>query len=46
MHEALWDPKLWMPSVENVLDTATHSYWFGDVNTTEMFHNYQCRLVT
>ena len=40
-NEALWYPKLWMPSVENVLDTTTHSSWFGDVEFSEMFHNYK-----
>ena len=24
LNESLWSPKLWIPSVENVLDTATH----------------------
>ena len=41
MNEALWDPKFWMTSVENILDTATHSSWFGDVDTAEMFHSYK-----
>ena len=41
MNEALWSTKLWMPSVENVLDTAIHSSWFGDVDSSEMFHNYK-----
>ena len=41
MNEALWSTKLWMPSVENVLDTAIHSSWFGYVDSTEMFHNYK-----
>ena len=39
--KSLWDPKLWMPSVENVLDTATHSSWFGNVDTAKMYHNYK-----
>ena len=29
-----------MPSAEIVLDTATRSSWFGDVDSAEMFHNY------
>ena len=40
MNEALWDHKLWITFVENALYTATHSSWFGDVDTDEMFHNY------
>ena len=40
-NEALWDTKLWMPSVENVLYPATHSPWFDNVETFEMFHNYK-----
>ena len=30
-----------MPSVENVIYTYTHSSWFGDVDSAEMFHNYK-----
>ena len=30
-----------MPSVENVLDTYTHSYWFGDVESAGIFHKYK-----
>ena len=30
-----------MPSVDDVLDTATHSSWFGDAYTAEIFHNYK-----
>ena len=30
-----------MPSVENVLDTYTNSYWFGDVESAEIFHKYK-----
>ena len=41
LNEALWDPKFWMLSVDNVLDTATHSSWFVDVNYAERFHNYK-----
>ena len=41
LNEAPWAPKFWMLSVENVLDTATHSSWFGDVDSAEMFHNYK-----
>ena len=41
LNEALCNPKFWMPSVENVLDTSTHSSWFGNVESSEMFHNYK-----
>ena len=41
MNEALWDTKLWIPYVEEKLDTDTHSTWFVDVDTSEMFHNYK-----
>ena len=41
INESLWGPKLWMPYVENVLDTATHSSWFGDVDDAEIFHHYK-----
>ena len=41
LNEALWDPKLWMTSVENFLDTATHYSWFVDVESAEMFHDYK-----
>ena len=40
LNEALWDPKSWMPSADNVLDTASHSSWFDNVDSAEMFHNY------
>ena len=33
LNEALWAPKFWMPSAENVLITATHYYWFGVVDS-------------
>ena len=41
MNESLWYPKLWMPYTENILDTATHSSWFDDVQSAEMFHHYK-----
>ena len=40
LNYALWYPKFWMPSVDNVLDVATHSSWFRDIDVAEMFHNY------
>ena len=41
LNESMQYTKLCMPSVENVLDTSTHSCWFCDVYTAEMFHNYK-----
>ena len=41
MNEALWDPKLWMTSVDKVLDTENPYSWFGYVYYVEMFHNYK-----
>ena len=41
LNEALRDPKLCMTYVENILDTSNHSYWFGDVDTAEMFDTYK-----
>ncbi len=40
LNDALWAPTFWMPTVLNVLDCATHSSWFGDVDAGEMFLNY------
>ena len=41
LNEALWDPKLWMPFVDNFLNTATQASWFGDVDSSEMLHKYK-----
>ena len=41
LNEALWAPSFWMPSVDNVLDVATHSSWFSDIDAGEMFLNYK-----
>ena len=41
LNEAPWDTKSCTPSAENVLDTATHSYWSGDVDSSKMLHNYK-----
>ena len=41
LNEALWATKLWMIYIKNVLDTATHSSWFSNVDTAEMFYNYK-----
>ena len=40
LNDALWAPTFWMPTVLSVLDCATHSSWFGDVDAGEMFLNY------
>ena len=40
LNDALWAPTFWMPAVISVLDCATHSSWFGDVDAGEMFLNY------
>ena len=41
LNEALWAPSFWMPSVDNVLDVATHKSWFSDIDAGEMFLNYK-----
>ena len=41
MNDSLWDSTLYMTSVKNFLDVATHSSWFGDIYAAEMFHNYK-----
>ena len=40
LNEALWAPTFWMPTIQNVLDCATDTSWFGDVDAGEMFLNY------
>ena len=32
---------LWMLLVYNVLDVATRFSWFGDIDSSEMFHDYK-----
>ena len=39
LNEAMWDTKLWMLSVEKIVDTATQYSLFGDVDAAEVFHN-------
>ena len=41
LNEALWAPSFWMPTVDNVLDVATHKSWFSDIDAAEMFLNYK-----
>ena len=40
LNEALWAPSFWMPTINNVLDCACASSWFGDVDAAEMFLCY------
>ena len=40
LNDALWAPTFWMPTILNVLDAATETSWFGDVDAGEMFLNY------
>ena len=40
LNDALWAPSFWMPTVQDVLDCATHTSWYGDVDAGEMFLNY------
>ena len=40
LNEVLWAPSFWMPTIQNVLDCATDTSWFGDVDAGEMFLNY------
>ena len=41
LNDALWTPTFWMPLLENILDVATNSSWFRDMDAAEMFHNYK-----
>ena len=40
LNAALWAPRFWMPTMLNVIDCATHTSWFGDVDAGEMFLNF------
>ena len=40
LNDALWAPRFWMPTMLNVVDCATHTSWFGDVDVGEMFLNF------
>jgi hypothetical protein len=40
LNEAIWAPSFWMPNVGHILDCATATSWFGDVDAAEMFLNY------
>ena len=40
LNAALWAPSFWMPTITDVLDCATATSWFGDIDAGEMFLNY------
>ena len=40
LNDALWAPTFWLPTMQNVLDCATHSSWFSDIDAGDMFLNY------
>ena len=40
LNEALWAPNFALPTVESVINNATGSTWFGDIDLGEMFLNY------
>ena len=39
LNDTLWAPTFFMPSIDNVLDVATHLSLFRNIDTAEMFHN-------
>jgi hypothetical protein len=40
LNAALWAPNFMMPNIDSVLNNATLSSWFGDIDLGEMFLNY------
>ena len=40
LNDALWAPSFWLPVVEDVLECACHSSWFGDIDAGDQFLNY------
>ena len=40
LNDALWCPSFWMPTIDDVLDCATDTSWYGDVDVGEMFLNF------
>ena len=44
LNDALWAPRFWMPTMLNVIDCATHTSWYGDVDAGEMFLNFPIDL--
>jgi len=40
LNAALWAPNFMMPNIDLVLNNATLTSWFGDINLGEMFLNY------
>ena len=44
LNDALWAPRFWMPTMLNVIDCATHTSWYGDLDDGEMFLNFPLDL--
>ena len=40
LNDALWAPNFWLPTVDTVLNQASDTTWFSDVDLGEMFLNY------
>jgi len=40
LNAALWAPNFMMPNINSVLNNATLTSWFGDIDLGEMFLNY------
>ena len=40
LNDALWAPNFALPTVERLLNNASSSTWFGDIDLGEMFLNY------
>ena len=40
LNAALWAPGFMMPNIDSVLNNATLTSWFGDIDLGEMFLNY------
>ena len=40
INEALWAPNFMLPKIDSVLNNATLTSWFGDIDLGEMFLNY------
>ena len=40
LNAALWAPNFMMPNIDSVLNNATLTSWFGDIDLGEMFLNY------
>jgi hypothetical protein len=40
LNAALWVPNFMMPNIDSVLNNATLTSWFDDIDLGEMFLNY------